>query len=79
MYVNARLAGVGAATITYTLLVNGVASALSVAMANTAVAGSDLVNAIPIVAGDRISLQVAKSANVTSSQTDIMVSMQMAA
>jgi len=61
-------------SIVYTLLVNGVASALTVSMASTASDGSDLVNTAAVAVGDLVSLQVTKAAGIASSPSDIVVS-----
>ena len=79
MRVRARAAGSGAATLTYTLMVNGSPSALSVAMSNTANDGTDLVNTVSLSAGDLISIRVTKSTSLSSSPDDIMVSLEVAA
>lgn len=69
------LAGNGNA-IVYTLLVNGVATALSVSLASTAADGSDLVDAIAVVAGDLVAVRVTKAASTVQSPTDIVASME---
>lgn len=79
MRVRARAAGSGAATLTYTLMVNGSPSALSVAMSNTANDGTDLVNTVSLSAGDLISIRVTKSTSLSSSPDDIMVSLEVCA
>jgi hypothetical protein len=68
--------GTGASTITYTLRVNGVSTALVVSMANTANDGSDLVNQVAILAGDLIAVRVTKSASLGNSPTNIVWSME---
>lgn len=77
--VRARVAGTGAATLTYTLMVNGSPSSLSVAMSNTAQDGSDLVNTVSLSAGDLISIRVTKSASLSSDPDDIVASLEVAA
>lgn len=62
--------------IVYTLLVNGVATALAVSLASTAADGSDLVDAVAVVAGDLLSLRVTKAAATGASPTDIIVSVE---
>lgn len=76
MRVRARAVGSGAATLTYTLMVNGSPSSLEVAMSNTAQDGTDLVNTVLLSAGDLISIRVTKSASLSSSPDDIMVSLE---
>jgi hypothetical protein len=50
----------GASIVTYTILVNGVATALVVALSAAAVGqASNLVNTVAVVQGDRVSLRAA--------------------
>lgn len=72
-----QLAGVGAGIIVYTLLVNGVATALSVSIAATATTGSDLVNVISVAAGDLISFRVTKAVAITTTPTRIVASAEL--
>lgn len=69
------VAGVGAATVTYTYRKNGVSQALTAAIANTATGGSGT-GAIAFVAGDLHSVQVTKSVAVATAQTMVSVSLQ---
>lgn len=68
-----RVVGVGAALITFTLLKNGVATALSFSVAATAASGSDIVDTVSVVAGDFIELRVTKAAAIATSPTDVEV------
>jgi hypothetical protein len=68
--------GVGGATLTYTVHINGVASALLVAMLATAAAGSESVTTVAVVAGDEVSIKVDKSAALTSSPTTIVATLE---
>lgn len=68
-----RLVGVGAALMTFTVLLNGVATALTFSTAPTAASGFDSVNTVPVVAGDFIELRVTKAAAITTSPVDIEV------
>lgn len=77
--VRARVAGSGAATLTYTLIVNGSPSSLSVAMSNTTQDGSDLVNTVSLSAGDLISMRITKSASLSSAPDDIVASLEVTA
>ena len=77
--IRARVAGTGAATLTYTLMVNGSPSTLTVVMSNTSQDGSDLANSVVVAAGDLISIRVTKSVGLTSSPGDIVASMEVAA
>ena len=78
MRVRQNRAGVGGATITYTLRVNGVATALTVGMLATAVDGSDLANSVAVAAGNLIDVEVTKSAAITTSPDDIVATMEFA-
>lgn len=79
MRVRHNTAGVGAATITYTLEVNGSGTSLAVAMSNTVQDGSDLSNTASVSAGDLVRIEVTKSAAITTSPDNIVVSMELAA
>jgi hypothetical protein len=78
MFVRCRVAGAGATNITYTVLLNGVATALAVAMLPTAVSASNVVNTVVVAAGDFIEIQVTKAA-IGASPTDIEVCVEEAA
>jgi hypothetical protein len=78
MFVRCRVAGAGVTNITYTVLLNGAATTLAVAMLPTAVSASNVVNTVPVVAGDFIEIQVTKAA-IGSSPTDIEVCVEEAA
>lgn len=52
--------GVGE-TLTFTLFVNEVATALTVVLTGAALSGSDLVNAVPVNAGDRLEIGFERS------------------
>jgi hypothetical protein len=71
MRVRHNTAGTGAATLTYTLLIDGVATALAVAMSNTAQDGSNLVNSVAVTAGQRATIQVEKSGAITTSPDNV--------
>jgi hypothetical protein len=61
-------------THTYTLLVNGVASALTVTVAGNVSTGQDTTNTVSVVAGDQISIRITKSGNVNPAVNQIVVS-----
>lgn len=79
MFVLCGTAGVGAATITYTMRVEGADSILVVVMSNTATEGSDTTNAVVVAKGDKISISAAKSTSITTSQRHIRIAMEFAA
>ncbi len=61
----------------YTILKNGVATAITAALATGAVGqSSDLVNTVAIAQGDRLSLQVSKAAVVADGAVDLTASLE---
>lgn len=70
-------AGVGAATITYTVQKNGSDQSLAVAMSNTAQDGSDLSNTVAVAAGDLVSIKVTKSASISTSPDNIVAALEL--
>jgi hypothetical protein len=62
--------------ITYTLLKNGVATALTVTIASTAYDASDLVNSVAVAQGDRISFQSNHLIGLGTSPYDIFATME---
>ncbi|MBT8428376.1 MAG: hypothetical protein KJN79_00545 [Gammaproteobacteria bacterium] len=79
MRVRHNTAGAGAATLTYTLEKNSSGTSLVVAMSNTAQDGSDLSNTVTVAAGDLIAIEVTKSASLTSSPDNIVLTVELAA
>jgi hypothetical protein len=65
--------GTGAATITYTVLVNGIATALAVSMLPTASTAQNTVDSVSVVAGDQITIRIEKSAAIASAIRQITV------
>jgi hypothetical protein len=61
LYVRHNNPGGTGATITYTVFVNGVATAITIGVASTAAGGADTVNSVAVVAGDRIRIEVTKA------------------
>lgn len=70
-------AGAGLAT-TYRLIVNGAPTALGVTMLDTLQDAADLVNAVPVAAGDLLALEVSRIALQLTPQTGIVVSVELA-
>jgi hypothetical protein len=62
LYVQHNNPGGTGAVITYTVYVNGVATALSAGVASTAAGGADTANSVSVAAGDRIRIVVTKAA-----------------
>ena len=78
MYVRHNNPGGSGAIITYTLRVNGVATALSVSLASTSATGTDLVSTVAVSAGDTVDIEVTKSANAGGGARIVMCEMEMA-
>ena len=74
MFINWNGAGNGN-NVVFTLLKNGVPTAIQISLASTAGSGSDLVNIESVVAGDVLSLRVTKAIDIGISPTDIAVTM----
>jgi predicted transcriptional regulator len=64
--------------IVYTVLVNGVATALAVSMASTALDGANLVSTAVVVAGDLLALRVTKAVQVGASPINDIVTLELA-
>lgn len=73
-----NIAGVGGATITYTLRKNGATQALTCGMAATGSDANDLVNSFTVVAGDLLDLIITKSASITTSPQDVLATVEFA-
>lgn len=71
-----NVVGVGG-DITYTMLVNGVASALSVSLAASGGTASNAVDNVPIVSGDIVSVQVSKGGAIATSPQLIQLTMEL--
>lgn len=62
LYVQHNTPGGTGATVTYTVRVNGVVTALAVSLASTATTASDMVSAVAVAAGDLVDIEVTKGA-----------------
>lgn len=62
--------------IVYTLRVNSISTALSVSMPSTDILGEDLVDAIPVNAGDFIDIIVTKAVAIGASPINITATME---
>lgn len=60
--------------LTYTVRVNGVATVLAITMASTDSAASNIVDSVPVSAGDLIDVEVTKAGGLGNSPDDIMCS-----
>jgi hypothetical protein len=77
LYVRHNVAVGNGNAIVYTVMVNGVASVLTVSLVTGAVGqASDLVNTVAVAAGDRVSIRVTKAASVGAAQTDVTASFE---
>ena len=65
--------------IVYTLLVDGIATALFASLASTDTDGSNLVNSVAVAAGQRIAIEVTKALGVGTSPMEITASLEAAA
>jgi len=62
--------------IVYTVLVNGVATAITVSLASTGTSATDLVNTAAVVPDDEISLRATKAATIATSPSNISVTLE---
>jgi hypothetical protein len=65
--------------VVYTVLINGVASALTVSVASTTASGSDFVTTVAVAQGDLISLRATKAASIGNGLLRPQVSARLAA
>jgi hypothetical protein len=80
IYFNAAPGAANATILTFTLTVNGVATALTVSRAANAGIGftANLVNTVAVVSGDTISLSAAYAANIGSGALGITATCELA-
>lgn len=74
-------AGVTAATVTYTVRINGVDTTITANTGNTTAAPltiSDVTHTAAVVAGDRVSISIVKSGAVATPQTGVFASLELA-
>ncbi len=64
-------------TITYTVMVNGVASSLSVSMAANVNSGSNNVNTVAINSGDNITIRITKALSISPAVSQIVASVEL--
>jgi hypothetical protein len=79
LYVLHNNPGGTGAVITYTVYVNGVATAITVGVASTAATGADTVNSVAVVAGDRIRIEATKVAVAGAATIQPEISLEVAA
>lgn len=71
------VAGTGGGTNTFTLRLNGVDTTVTFGILNSQTSGSDTTHSFAVVAGDLISLSVAKSVAPATPQTDLIFTFEM--
>jgi hypothetical protein len=79
MYARHNATGGNGTNVTYTLLVNGVATPLAVTLATNAVGfATNFVNVVVVAPGDRLALTATKASSIGGGNTDTMVSVEFA-
>jgi hypothetical protein len=63
--------------IVYTVLINGVATLLSVSLASNVLVGSNVANTVAVAVGDEIDIEVTKAVDVGSSPLDIVAAFKL--
>lgn len=76
--VHSNTAGTGAATLTFTVRKNSVATTITCSYSNTAQDGSDVTNSISVAAGDLIDITITKSTTLSSSPAEVMATLEYA-
>jgi len=64
--------------IVYTIMINNIASTLTISMASTAADGSDLVHTVAVAQGDLIDIRVTKELSVGTSPTNVLATLALA-
>lgn len=78
LFVRHNSAGGNGTVVTYTILVNGVATAISAALATGAVGqASNIVAGFAAAQGDRVALRVVKPANIGGGSVDLIASLEL--
>jgi hypothetical protein len=75
-YIRQNIGAGNGNNIVYTLLKNGVATALVVTIASTANDANDLVNTVVVAAGDRLDIEITKALSIGTSPGDILATME---
>lgn len=79
LYARHNKVGAPATLLTYTLLVNGVATALAASLAANAAVASNIATSVVVSAGDTVELRCSKAANLVGAQPeDVAISMDYA-
>lgn len=75
LFLRHNTVGVGG-TINYTVEINAAPSPLTVGMLASAVTGTDLASVVPVVAGDLVTIRVAKPVAITTSPVRVLASLR---
>jgi hypothetical protein len=79
LHVRHNAAGGNGVAVTYTVLVNGIATAIVVVLATGAIGqASDLVNAVAVVIGDRVSVRATKPASIGGGNINVSATVELA-
>ena len=76
MFVMQNGTSTSANNVVYTLLVNGVATALTVTIAGNVATASDTTHAVAVSQGDQLSLQITKAATVSPAVTQVFITVE---
>lgn len=63
--------------VVYTVRLNGIVTALTVALASTGSDGSDLVSRVVVALGDLIDIRVTKAADIVTSPAQVLASLEL--
>jgi hypothetical protein len=79
LFVRQNTAGTGVVVATYAIVINGVATALSVGLSTGPIGqGSNIVNTVAVAQGDRIALQVTKASVCSNTDVNIQAAVEFA-
>jgi hypothetical protein len=76
MYVMHNVPGDDAVAVTYTLMVNGVASSLAASVNADVSTGQDTTNQVFVNAGDQVAIRVTKAAQINPSVGRVVVAVE---
>ena len=76
LHIRQNGAGTGTSTVTYTVRINGVATAVTIGLLVTATNGADTVNSVAVAIGDAIDIIVTKAGGTTTSPTRISATLE---
>ena len=76
MFVMQNVPSTSANDVVYTLLVNGVATALTVTIAGNVTTASDTTHSVAVAQGDELTLRITKAATVTPAVTEVFVTVE---